>query len=88
MLFRSRRHHSEKYHDYSSIQAYETAKNARNTWLAAGNCDDVNLIKFVLNVFNTNGRLLLQPELMNVLQNNDSDFKNKKLESMVQLIIK
>lgn len=85
LLFNLRKLRPDQSSEYSSLDAYERAQQARKLWLSAGHNEDVDLILFAREVFDSEGRLLLQPGLSKVLEQSDPVVRRKDLHRMASL---
>jgi hypothetical protein len=65
--------------DYSTQKAFEYADRARQIWLSAGHEEDTELLLFVRDVFDTDGRLLHHIALSKVLTQTDPTLRRRDL---------
>jgi hypothetical protein len=68
--------------EYSTPKAFEYAKRARQMWISAGGEEDTELLLFVRDVFDTDGRLLHHAALDKVLAQTDPVLRRKDLHRM------
>jgi hypothetical protein len=71
--------------DYSTLKSYEYAEQARQMWLSSGLSEDTELLLFARDVFDSDGKLLLQPSLSKVLEQPDPVLRRKDLHRMASL---
>ncbi|MBV6325236.1 DUF4123 domain-containing protein [Duganella violaceipulchra] len=72
-------------YDYSTLKSYEYAEQARQIWFSVGHKEDTDLLLFARDVFDTDGKLLLQPSLTKVLEQPDPVLRRKELHRMASL---
>jgi hypothetical protein len=85
LLFNLRKLRPDQSSEYTTLDAYERAQQTRKLWLSAGHTEDVELILFAREVFDSEGRLLLQPGLRSVLEHPDPVVRRKDLHRMASL---
>lgn len=66
-------------------EAYRWACKAREMWHAASRTDDVLLLVFARNVFDTKGRILNLPSLPETLANPDAEALRRELYKLVEI---
>lgn len=71
--------------EYSKMVAYERADQARKLWLSAAHSEDAELLLFAWDVFDSEGQLLRQPGLMNLLKQADNGARRKDLHRLAKL---
>lgn len=70
--------------EYTTLQAYEFADQARRMWFEAGQIDGTDLLLFARGVFDTGGRLLRVPTLAQTLAQNDLNLIRADVQRMVK----
>jgi len=85
LLFNLRKVRPDQSSEYTTLDAYERAQQVRKLWLSAGHSEDVELILFAREVFDSDGRLLLQPGLRKVLEQSDPVVRRRDLHRMAGL---
>lgn len=85
LLFNLRNVRPDQSSEYTTLDAYQRAQQARELWLSAGHSEDVELILFAREVFDSEGRLLLQPGLRKVLEQSDPVGRREDLHRMARL---
>lgn len=68
--------------DYSTLEAYQCAEQARQIWLSSGHEENTELLLFARDVFDTEGRLLQHTGLKAVLQQTDPVARRKDLQRL------
>lgn len=69
--------------EYSSIEAFEYANNARKIWISAGHAEDSELLLFIRDVFETNGRILYEPALGEIMALHDPVLRRRSIGKIV-----
>lgn len=85
LLFNLRKVRPDQSSEYTTLEAYEWAQQVRKLWFSAGHSEDAELILFARDVFDSEGRLLLQPGLKKVLEQSDLVVRRKDLHRMASL---
>ncbi|WP_332855494.1 DUF4123 domain-containing protein [Duganella sp. S19_KUP01_CR8] len=85
LLANLRKMRPDQSYDYSTLKSYEYAEQALQIWLSAGHTEDTELLLFTRDVFDSDGRLLLQPSLTKVLEQPDPVLRRKDLHRMAGL---
>lgn len=73
------------YAEYSTPKAFEYAERARQMWISAGCEEDTELLLFVRDVFDTDGRLLRHEALDKVLAQTDPILRRRDLHRIASI---
>ncbi len=85
LLANLRKMRPDQSYDYSTLKSYEYAEQARQIWLSSGHSEDTELLLFTRDVFDSDGKLLLQPSLSKVLEQPDPVLRRQDLHRMASL---